>query len=288
MTRPRNGRLPHQGSIASASAPSGRLDVAADGSDAFTGLVDAAKSILDGHARSAVVLGDGFVLAAALPDGAVGLIVGDLPYDEKTHAGARTEHGGNDSPIDFGTCPPPEAFVPTFLRVARRWAIVFCAAEMLGDYKRAAGEAYIRGGVWVKSNAMPQKTGDRPAQWGEAIAFLHREGPKRWNGHGNPAQWIGPKDNDPTRRHPTKKPLWLMQALLRDFAEPGDIVFDPTCGEGTTGEAALSLGLRFIGCEIDPKYHAMAVERVARAERTGVQMHLPTRAPRPKQAGLFT
>lgn len=246
------------------------------------------QSVLDvlaGRARYAAVLGDGFALAAAMGDGAVGLVLGDLPYDEKTHAGARTEKG--DNPIDFATCPPPAVFVPSFLRAARRWVLVFCAAEMLGDYQRAAGIGYVRGGVWVKSNAMPQKTGDRPAQWGEAIAIMHRDGAKRWNGHGNAAAWTGPKDNDPTRRHPTKKPAWLIEALLRDFAEPGDVVFDPTMGEGTTGEACLRLGLRFIGCEIDPKYHAMAADRLARAERSGVQMTIPERPKKAKQEALF-
>ncbi len=248
-------------------------------------LDQAVFDVLAGRSRYAAILGDGFALARDLDDGAVGIVLGDLPYDEKTHAGARTEKG--DNPIDFATCPPPAVFVPSFLRAARRWVLVFCAAEMLGDYQRAAGSGYVRGGVWVKSNAMPQKTGDRPAQWGEALAIMHRDGAKRWNSHGNAAAWTGPKDNDPARQHPTKKPAWLIEALLRDFAEPGDVVLDPTMGEGTTGEACLKMGLPFIGCEIDPKYHAMAAKRLERAAAAGVQMHLPARQPRAQQTQML-
>lgn len=245
--------------------------------------------VLAGRARSAVLCCDGFALAAALGDAAVGLVVGDLPYDEGTHDGARTDRKRVTMalPIDFAPLPPVPSFAWSLLRASRRWVICFCAVEQIGEYERATGEAYVRGGLWVRTNSTPQKTGDRPGQGAEGLAIMHRKGRKRWNGGGRPAVWTGPVCSDPTRRHPTKKPLWLMQALLRDFAEPGDIILDPTCGEGTTGEACMSLGLPFIGCEIDPKYHALAVARVARAERAGVQMHLPTRGPKAKQMSLI-
>lgn len=249
------------------------------------------ERVLAGTSRYALVCGDGFALAREFADGAVDIVLGDLPYDEQTHEGARTEKGGDSSPIDFDVCPPPETVVPSLLRAARRWVIIFCAAEMLGDYKRAANadgvKRYIRGGIWPKTNPMPQKTGDRPAQWGEAIAIMHRDGKKIWNGGGKSAEWRGPKDNDPTRKHPTKKPSWICEALLRDFALPGSVVFDPTMGEATTGEACMRLGLRFIGCEIDPVKFGWGVERMQRAERSGVQLALPARHARAKQEVMF-
>jgi hypothetical protein len=250
----------------------------------------AVLEVLAGRSRYAAVLGDGFALAAAMGDGAVGIVLGDLPYDSRTHNGAVTTDGANDSApidIDFAPLPPVSTFAPSLLRCSRRWVLCFCAVEQLGEYKAAAGDEYIRGGLWVRTNGNAQKSGDRPAQPAEGIAILHRAGRKKWNGHGRHARWEGPKCSDPTRKHPTKKPSWLMEALLRDFAEPGDVVFDPTMGEGTTGEACLRLGLQFIGCEIDPKYHAMAADRLARAERSGVQMTIPERPKKAKQEALF-
>ena len=59
------------------------------------------------------------------------------------------------------------------------------------------------------------------------------------------------------------KPLWLMQALVRDYSRPGDLVCDPFVGSGTTAVAALSEGRRFIGAEAMPEHHAIATRRLA-------------------------
>ena len=245
--------------------------------------------VLAGRSRYATVLGDGFALAGELDDGAVGLVLGDLPYDARTHSGARTNKRGTDGTheIDFAPLPPVASFLPSLLRCSRRWVLCFCVQRAFAEYEREAGEAWIRDGLWVRTNGTPQKTGDRPATAAEGIAIMHRPGRKRWNGGGKAGAWTGPICSDPTRRHPTKKPLWLIEALLRDFAEPGDIVFDPTMGEGTTGEACLRLGLPFIGCELKQKYHAMAVERMSRAAAAGMQMSLPVRSKRAKQEEMF-
>ncbi len=219
---------------------------------------------------------DGFALAAELGDGAVDHVIGDPPYDEKTHEGARSlksqrkvgiGNGGNDQGIDFAVVPPPSAFVPAFVRCAKRWVISFCALEQLGAYSEAAGEAWVRAGLWVRTNGTPQITGDRPAQGGEGLAIMHRAGKKHWNRHGDRGVWTGVRDDCPRRIHPTKKPLWLMEKLIRGFTDPNDLVFDPASGEGTTGEACVRLGRRFIGCEIDPKYHTAGVARIDRAAR---------------------
>lgn len=41
------------------------------------------------------------------------------------------------------------------------------------------------------------------------------------------------------------------EKLVKDFTRPGDIILDPFCGTGTTGVAAVSLGRKFIGLDID-------------------------------------
>lgn len=40
------------------------------------------------------------------------------------------------------------------------------------------------------------------------------------------------------------------------------LVLDPYCGTGTTGEVALKLGARFLGCELNPEYKVIADNRV--------------------------
>ena len=63
--------------------------------------------------------------------------------------------------------------------------------------------------------------------------------------------------------HPATKPMSLMLKLVSAFSEHS--VLDPFMGSGTTGVACLKLGRRFIGCEIDPGYYAIAEKRIREA-----------------------
>lgn len=69
-------------------------------------------------------------------------------------------------------------------------------------------------------------------------------------------------------KHPTQKPIAVMLATLDFLSLPaGAIVFDPFMGSGTTGIACWRRGLRFIGCETDADYFAIACARIADAQR---------------------
>jgi DNA modification methylase len=72
--------------------------------------------------------------------------------------------------------------------------------------------------------------------------------------------------------HPTQKPVELMTQLLQRYTQPGDTVFDPFMGSGTTGVACMQLGRNFIGCEIDERYFKIAQRRI---EQAAAQMIMP-------------
>jgi len=63
-------------------------------------------------------------------------------------------------------------------------------------------------------------------------------------------------------RHPTAKPLSLLVHLVQLLTPPGGCVLDPFCGGGTTGEAALLTGRRFLGIEGAVRYVALARARL--------------------------
>jgi len=63
-------------------------------------------------------------------------------------------------------------------------------------------------------------------------------------------------------RHPTQKPLALLERVLAASAAPGDLVLDPFAGSGTTGVAALAAGCRFLGLERDRAYAELAARRL--------------------------
>ena len=69
------------------------------------------------------------------------------------------------------------------------------------------------------------------------------------------------------RIHPTQKPVELMLECVSLVTKPGETVLDAFAGSGTTGVACLRLGRRFIGIEKDPKYFALACDRLRAEER---------------------
>lgn len=62
--------------------------------------------------------------------------------------------------------------------------------------------------------------------------------------------------------HPTVKPTELMRYLIRLITPPGGTVLDPFMGSGSTGKAAMLEGARFVGCDLDPDYLAIAEARI--------------------------
>lgn len=203
------------------------------------------------------------------------VVLTDPPYDKETHRGARTfdketrESASSGKraivasaaiPINFDALPDVE-FTAGLWRWAARWCICFCSLEMLGDYRRAAGDAWVRGGFWRRPDGMPQVTGDRPGQPGEGLAIMHRAGKKRWNRGGHHAFWECNIERE-NRNHPTQKPEVLMLQLVRDFTDVGETIFDPFMGSGTTLVAAKALGRSAIGIEVEEAYCAMAVRRL--------------------------
>lgn len=65
-------------------------------------------------------------------------------------------------------------------------------------------------------------------------------------------------------KHPTEKPLALIELIVAVSSNAGDLVVDPFMGSGTTAVACQRLGRNFLGFEIKPEYIKMAEERLNR------------------------
>lgn len=74
--------------------------------------------------------------------------------------------------------------------------------------------------------------------------------------------WSMPENTD----HPTQKPEKLIAKLVLASSNPGDFVFDPFMGSGTSAVVAKKLGRRFAGVELDREYCLWALKRLALAE----------------------
>lgn len=77
-----------------------------------------------------------------------------------------------------------------------------------------------------------------------------------------------------TKQHPTEKPPELAALFIRLHTKPGDTVLDPFMGRGSTGVAALSLGRRFIGIELDQRWADASVERLQHVLKHGYDLPL--------------
>lgn len=65
-------------------------------------------------------------------------------------------------------------------------------------------------------------------------------------------------------KHPTQKPIALIQRCLRASTRPGDVVLDPFTGSSSTGVAALAMGRTFLGCDLDEEdqYIPLSIKRL--------------------------
>ena len=70
-------------------------------------------------------------------------------------------------------------------------------------------------------------------------------------------------------RHPAKMPEKLAEDHVLSWSVPGDVVFDPFNGSGTTGKAALSNGRNYVGVELVPEYVEITRERFGRYGYSG-------------------
>lgn len=206
-------------------------------------------------------------------------VITDPPYERHMHAAKRGEklfrNDGYAAPqgLDFDAISDDARRAVCELAAARcaGWFMAFCTPEGVAAWRdaiEAAGMKYKRAMPWVKPDSAPQFNGQGPAGACEMmVAAWAGRGHSRWNGGGGRGEFRGPcQPSGRDGRHPTEKPIWLMMNLVRLFTRPGDLILDPFAGGGSTGVAALRLGRRFVGVEVDPKYHAMALDRLHLAE----------------------
>jgi len=63
-------------------------------------------------------------------------------------------------------------------------------------------------------------------------------------------------------KHPTQKPLTLLDRIVKIASKEGDLVLDPFCGSGTTAIACLANNRKFIGTELDKQYVNLSIKRL--------------------------
>jgi site-specific DNA-methyltransferase (adenine-specific) len=203
----------------------------------------------------------------------VDAIITDPPYGETTHSNAKSNRkkGYGNKAIDFTSLTSSELLFILELCAKKcdRWLVATMEWRHISDFEKIPpnGWDFVRFGVWVKTNPMPQISSDRPAQGWEGIAYMHSTSglKKKWNGGGQHGNYIGAIVTDGL--HPTGKPIPLFCGFVEKFTDIGNSVLDPFMGSGTTGVAAVQMGRKFIGIEREHKYFDIACERIEQTQK---------------------
>jgi DNA modification methylase len=127
---------------------------------------------------------------------------------------------------------------------------------------------YKTTGIWHKTNPMPRNMHLHFVNSTEAwVYFVNRKTTGTFNNEGKALHdfvecAVAPPSERKMGKHPTQKPLKLMEFFIRTLSNENETVFDPFMGSGSTGAAALTLNRNFIGAETDAAYFNIASNRI--------------------------
>jgi hypothetical protein len=83
-----------------------------------------------------------------------------------------------------------------------------------------------------------------------------------------PSNVIEAKTESSQGSHSAPFPRAIPEFFIKAFSDPGDVVFDPFCGAGTTAIAARKLGRDFVMVDLDAHYVRITKEKLAAMERS--------------------
>lgn len=220
-----------------------------------------------------LILGDAIAHMATMKASSIDLICTDPPFKVISGGSNIGANDGrptgilakNDGKIFKHNDIKPSEFMPLLYRVLRpgRDAYVMTNNLNLADMLNAAEDAKFKfHGLlsWDKNNCTPSRWYMKDREW---VLYLYKAPARPIN---NPGSKQGfPCDNPRNKKHPTEKPVALMQHYIENSTRPGWRVFDPFMGSGSTGVACMASGRRFVGIEVDPQYYKVAQRRCAPA-----------------------
>lgn len=149
--------------------------------------------------------------------------------------------------------------------------IVFMAiikVETIIKLAEKHGFYYKTTGIWHKTNPMPRNMNlhfvNSTESW---VYFTYKTRTGTFNNNGECLHdfvetSVTPAGERGYGKHPTQKPLKLMEHFVTILSNEGDCVLDPFMGSGSTGVAAVKNNRDFIGVELDKTYYEISKKRI--------------------------
>lgn len=230
-----------------------------------------------------IKLGDCLELLKEIPDNSIDLIVTDPPYEFQQGGGGGTfgsknrsyhkeyislyheEDKNND--LKFISKGFDLSLLDEFCRVLKKINIyIWCSKSQLGKIINYFEEknCSIDLLTWHKTNPTPTCNNTYLSDT-EYCIFAREKGVKLYGTyHTKKKYYITPinKSDKKLYNHPTIKPLKIIQNLIINSSNEGDIVLDPFLGSWTTAVASKMLKRQYIGFEINKDYFEIAQKRI--------------------------
>lgn len=240
-----------------------------------------------------VFLGDSFDLLPLLPEGSVDMVFADPPYFLSN--GGISCSGGKQVSVNKGawdegfTLDEKHEFNRRWIKLCKRvmkdTGTIWISGTLHNIY--SIGMALEQEGFKIINNITWQKTNPPPnlacrcfthstetVLWAKKDSkrakhcFNYEEMKAANGGKQMKDVWVGPltKASEKTEgKHPTQKPLYLLERIILASTHEGDLVLDPFLGSGTTAVAAKGLRRRYVGIERDGQFAEIAAKRLAKA-----------------------
>lgn len=221
-----------------------------------------------------IILGDAYELIKTLPDKSVDLIVTDPPYEGDYHGGGGVaRHNGKQKPFveEIKGMNLYEGFdlaiLLEFVRVMKRINIyLWCSKEQIYDYltffvkERGCNWEML---IWAKRNPPPFSNCHYLKDKEYCLYFWEKGVEVKTTYETGKTVYLTEINQADKKKyaHPTIKPEEIIENLILN-SSGGGLILDPFCGSGTTCAVAKRLGLPYLGFEINPKWHAVAVDRL--------------------------
>lgn len=218
--------------------------------------------------------GDCLKLIKSIPDGSIDLVVTDPPYlIETSGAGIYKQDdkqyvkGLNDIKDGFS-----EEVLDEICRILKKINVYFFCSQKqiipLLDYYVKKKKCNWNLLCWHKSNPVPA-CGNKYLTDTEFILFFREKGVKIGGEFKTKfTYYVTPLNQSDKKQygHPTIKPLEIVQNLILNSSNEGDIILDPFLGSGTTAVAAVNTNRHYIGFELNETYFDISCKRLDEVE----------------------
>lgn len=227
--------------------------------------------------KATVINDDFFDYIKKMESNSIDLILTDPPYNLSNYSTGnmkftwRSEINNDLADWDRNTFKPQDV-KDEFIRILKPTGnlFVFTSYNLLGEWHKAFDPEFktFQFMVWHKTNPAPKirRAGFLNSCelivccWNKEHTWNFSKQKEMHNFIETPICMGKERCKDP--KHPTQKPIKVLKHIIKIASNPGDLVFDPFMGVGSTGVASLEMNRNFLGIEIDKLYFNAAEKRI--------------------------